>query len=114
MPCMPAVGVEVGVFEAPDVVVVVGVEVDDEGVLVEVEVEVEVDELAEAMETEYVLVAVAELESVTMAVKEYVKAVVGVPVIAPAALSDRPSGRLPLESENVYDPDPPVADSVLE
>jgi hypothetical protein len=53
------------------------------------------------MVIEYVLVAVAELESVTMAVKVYVVAVVGVPEIAPAALSDRPSGRLPLETVNV-------------
>jgi hypothetical protein len=110
------------VLEAPVDVVVVGVEVDDEGVLVEVEeevdveveVEVDVDELTEAMVTEYVLVAVVELESVTMAVKVYVEAVVGVPAIAPAELSDRPSGRLPLVSAKVYEPEPPVADNVLE
>jgi hypothetical protein len=63
---------------------------------------------------EYVFVVVFEPESATRTVKLEVVAVVGVPVIAPAVLSDSPAGRLPDETVQVYDPEPPEADSEFE
>ena len=54
-------------------------------------------------------VAVAEVESVTMAVNGDAPAVVGVPIMAPAKLSDRPAGSVPSETDHVYGPVPPVA-----
>jgi hypothetical protein len=47
------------------------------------------------------LVTVPEAESVTLAVKLPVPAVVGVPEIAPAGLRERPAGRLPNEIDQV-------------
>ena len=50
-----------------------------------------------------------------MIVKLLVAAVVGVPVIAPvAAFNERPAGRLPADTLNVYAPVPPVALTVCE
>jgi len=63
------------------------------------------------------LVAVwaGELESVTMAVKLKVPAVVGVPEMAPVlALRVRPGGRVPVEIDQVYGVVPPLAVSVAE
>jgi hypothetical protein len=55
-------------------------------------------------------VAVLPCESTTWAVKLYVPAVVGVPVIAPVdGFSVKPGGRKPLINENVYGATPPVA-----
>jgi hypothetical protein len=52
-------------------------------------------------------------ESATSTVKLARPAVVGVPVITPAELNDNPAGRLlPLATDQVYVPEPPVADSV--
>ena len=48
------------------------------------------------------MVAEVPVESTTFAVKLYVPAVVGVPVMAPVvAFNVRPAGRLPAEIENV-------------
>ena len=57
-------------------------------------------------------VAVAFALSVTCAVKVDAPGVVGVPAIAPFDASDRPAGRLPVVTDHVYGPVPPVADSV--
>ena len=44
-----------------------------------------------------------------------VAAVVGVPVIAPlAAFNERPAGKVPAETLNVYEPLPPIALTVCE
>ena len=56
---------------------------------------------AGAMVTEYGLAAVCELESVTVTVKLYVAAVVGVPDMAPVLLRVVPVGRLPSVSVHV-------------
>jgi hypothetical protein len=46
-------------------------------------------------------------------VKLLTAAVVGVPEITPAALNDNPAGRLlPLATDQVYVPEPPVAANV--
>ena len=53
--------------------------------------------------------------SVAVIVKFDVAAVVGVPVIAPVApFSERPAGKLPAVTLNVYEPVPPVALTVCE
>jgi hypothetical protein len=65
--------------------------------------------------TAYACEPVAPKPSVAVTVKLDVAAVVGVPVIAPvAALSERPAGKLPAETLNVYEPLPPVALTVCE
>lgn len=70
--------------------------------------------VAAAIDTEYAITAVNELESVAWTVKLYAPAVVGVPVIAPVLLRESPMGRLPLEIAYEYEPEPPVADIVAE
>ena len=57
-------------------------------------------------------VAAVPVESTTLAVKLYVPAVVGVPLIEPVDASNvRPGGRLPVLIENVKGATPPVAAS---
>jgi hypothetical protein len=51
-------------------------------------------------------------ESVTPTEKVMLPAVVGVPVIAPFAASDRPAGSEPLLTVNVYGAVPPLAVTV--
>ena len=82
----------------PDLLVVLD-EVD--GVLEVGEGVVVVGAGAGAMVTEYVLRAVCELESVTVMVKLYVAAVVGVPDMAPVLIKVIPVGRLPSVSYHV-------------
>ena len=57
----------------------------------------------------------APIPSVAVIVKLLLAAVVGVPVIAPVpAFNERPAGKLPTETLNVYEPVPPVALTVCE
>ena len=57
-----------------------------------------------------VTLCVGDSESVTLAVKLKVPAVVGVPVMAPEeAFRLNPAGRLPLDTVHVYCVKPPVA-----
>jgi hypothetical protein len=58
------------------------------------------------------LVFTAPLLSVTLTVKAYGPARVGVPLNTPAAVSPRPFGKLPDNTLQTYTPFPPVADSV--
>jgi hypothetical protein len=53
-------------------------------------------------------------ESVTLAVKSYAPAVVGVPEIAPLPASVRPGGKDPLATDHAYGGAPPVAAKVCE
>jgi len=52
-------------------------------------------------------------ESVTFRVTEKVPAALGVPVMTPAALSERPLGRAPEATDQVYGEVPPVAARVV-
>jgi hypothetical protein len=52
--------------------------------------------------------------SVAATLNDEVPAALGVPVMAPLADNDRPAGRLPDASDQVYDPVPPVAASCAE
>src|ERR1700690_151313 len=62
------------------------------------------------LQFDVVVPAALPVESTTWAVKLYVPAVVGVPVMAPVdALSVKPGGRVPVMIENVYGATPPVA-----
>jgi hypothetical protein len=63
---------------------------------------------------EYTLVAVRGRleESVTFTVNWYVPAVVGAPEMVPSGPSDRPGGRLPEATAQVYGAVPPTAPSV--
>src|SRR5690242_7866569 len=58
-------------------------------------------------------VAAAPLASETLTVKAEDPAAVGVPVIV-VPFSESPAGRDPADTDHVYDPEPPVADSVCE
>jgi hypothetical protein len=62
----------------------------------------------------YALDAVRFALSVTVTVKSRGPAAVGVPVIAPAALSDSPAGSAPLLMVNRLAPLPPVASTAAE
>ena len=55
-----------------------------------------------------------ELESVAVMVTLYVPAAVGVPEMVPDVDSARPDGRVPEVTAQVYDPEPPDAESVEE
>jgi hypothetical protein len=57
-------------------------------------------------------VAVAFELSFTWTVKVEVPAAVGVPLIVPLAASDRPAGSEPVVVDQVFPPDPPLAESV--
>ena len=71
--------------------------------------------MAALIVTLYARAPVAPRPSVAVIVKLEVAAVVGVPVIAPvAAFNDRPAGKLPADTPNVYEPLPPVALTVCE
>ncbi len=59
-------------------------------------------------------VAAPEAESVTFTVNAKVPAAAGVPASAPVALSDRPAGSVPPATDQLYPPEPPVAESVCE
>jgi hypothetical protein len=59
--------------------------------------------------TEYAMLEVCDAVSASRTVKLYVPTAVGVPEITPALLSESPAGRLPEETDHVYEPDPPVA-----
>ena len=63
---------------------------------------------------ERLCVAVLPLVSVTLTVKEDEPLVVGVPLMTPAVLSERPAGKVPLLRLQVYGEVPPVAASVAE
>ena len=63
---------------------------------------------------ERLCVAVLPLASVTFTVKEDEPLVVGVPLMTPAVLSERPAGKVPLLRLHVYGEVPPVAASVAE
>jgi len=56
-----------------------------------------------------VAVTAGEAESVTRTVKVDAAAVVGVPVMLPAALSVRPAGSVPLAIDQLYGEIPPLA-----
>jgi hypothetical protein len=87
---------------------------EDEDEVVVVGVVVVVVVAAAPMVTEYVVLAVCDAESARRTAKLYVPMVVGVPEITPALLSESPAGRLPEESAQVYEPDPPEADRDVE
>ena len=71
--------------------------------------------MAALIVTLYARAPVALRPSVAVIVKLEVAAVVGVPVIAPVvAFNDRPAGKLPADTLNVYEPVPPVALTVCE
>jgi hypothetical protein len=65
------------------------------------------------MVSENLFDAVAPTESLTWLVKVFVPPVAGVPPITPAELSDRPAGRLPEVTDQVFPPEPPEAASVV-
>jgi hypothetical protein len=66
-----------------------------------------------AIESAWSSVSGVPWESVTRTVKFEVPAVVGVPEIVPVdELSDRPAGRLPEMTDQLYGVTPPVATSV--
>ena len=60
----------------------------------------------------FVAVSAGVWESVTLTVKFEVPAVVGVPEITPPELKERPAGRVPESSDQLYGVTPPVAASV--
>ena len=65
------------------------------------------------MERTAVTICGVGLESCACTVKLVVPGAVGVPVMAPAALIDKPPGNeLPLASENVYEGTPPAAETL--
>ena len=64
---------------------------------------------AAPMVMEYVMLEVCDAVSARRTVKLYVPTAVGVPEITPVLLSESPAGRLPEETDHVYEPDPPVA-----
>ena len=71
--------------------------------------------IAALIVTLYARASVAPRPSVAVMVKLEVAAVVGVPVIAPvAAPKDKPAGKLPADTLNVYEPFPPVAETFCE
>jgi hypothetical protein len=70
------------------------------------------DKGAAAMVRLKLFVVFAFAASLTCTVKFAFAAAVGVPPIAPAELSVRPAGRLPLNTVHVYEPVPPLAASV--
>jgi hypothetical protein len=59
-------------------------------------------------------VAVVFDESLTCTVKLVLPAVLGVPEMTPAGLSERPAGRFPEDTAHELPPDPPLAASVCE
>ena len=71
--------------------------------------------IAALIVTLYARAPVAPRPSVAVIVKLLAAAVVAVPVIAPvAAFKDKPAGKLPADTLNVYEPFPPVAEIFCE